>query len=260
MFKKIGLIFILLLGIGLLGSAVFLRMNDTSAATSATSSEVEEDFETTWNNLTSKWISSLVENPDEWIYIVYKENLAGNLGKDPNTGAPFPNHTLVEQWVKVDHASNLEIAVTRTTDTDSGNMWLGAEMNGKQINYYPAENFEIELPEPSTLKRIIDPDCVSFGQPFRMVKLGLSDDKGGTFYTANLTINYPEPEQVDGPVAGVFKGMEVKCMRDSQTGAPLSVEQVLIAENGEYIMLYQMYDFKFSKVIALPAEISSIIK
>jgi hypothetical protein len=54
--------------------------------------------------------------------------------------------------------------------------------------------------------------------------------------------------------------MEVKCTRDSQTGAPLSVEQVLIAENGEYITLYQMYDFKVSKVIAPPVEISSILK
>lgn len=229
----------------------------TATETPGELQQSEDKFLQDWSSFMRRWLSSM--DGAEWIYFSYRAELSGELGKDPFSEWMLPNNSLNEHWFKVDQNQNVNTELFRRTDLIRGNVWYGSWKDGVIVLNYPDHVEKIEDENHRSLVQSIDPACASFAQPERIVSLDLIEGDR-TVYQATLSVIYENPQESGGPIEGIFNGMEIVCANDLETGAPIIIEQTLIAENGERSVLARFYDYEIVRDPVIPAEVLALLE
>lgn len=213
-----------------------------------------------WRALTQKWISDL--GTEGWLYLAYTEELSSvELGVDPETGWPLPNHARRELWFLQDSLGMPTIVLSRRQDLDRNHTWLSSSKDGVLVRH--SSGVREESDEWRQFHPILDLTCVELPPvvpDLRGWMLAEERQEGGrTLYVVTFHVDYATL------ISGVYKddntyaASEFTCIRDAETGAVVSSEGAQFTVEGVRVVGGRGKDFEVRRVAEPPAEMMVLL-
>lgn len=215
------------------------------------------DFEQTWARLSDRWLAQL-EGPG-WVYSAYKMESPGDHGIDLNVNWPLPNRRLNEHWYLVDEGGRILAVLGRGTDLERGNVWLGSWQDNRLVLHYPGKQVDMGPDVYTTLEDALRLRCHKPEQPNATLTSEFIQDGERSLFVSTSVMIYDNPSSTAGPIPGVYSGQEITCIRESPTGAMVSLEKILIGEDHQRVLLTRLYDFNQQRVAEPPAEMLALL-
>jgi len=202
-----------------------------------------------------------------WLFVSYKEERQGELGIDPETGWPLPNHALWEIWYILDSDGYQTTTLVRRTDLERGNVGRVAWSGGILLRQ-PGGVREGGHDNWATYRPIRDHYCNTRLSEVlndegevtaELAEQWVTDVAGLRHWVTIIKVAHP-------PVSNVFQGdpntyvaVETSCTRSGETGAIESTDQAYITIEGKRVLKRHTIDYVVIRVPEPPAEMLALL-